>query len=119
MKLRRETLGIEKKLIREGTSELAPRKGDRVRVHYTGKLTNGQKFDGSRDKGAPFEFTVGAGEVIRGWELEVPAMKFGEKSSFRFAAEFGYGADGFPGIIPPNSTIIFELELLDRKIPIK
>lgn len=86
--------------------------GDRVTVHYVGALTNGTKFDSSRDRGTPFVFTLGAGNVIQGWELGILGMKVGETRKLVIPSELGYGASGSGGIIPPNATLIFEVELL-------
>ncbi|GMV79429.1 MAG: hypothetical protein AMXMBFR7_06130 [Planctomycetota bacterium] len=89
--------------------------GKTVSVHYTGWLTDGSKFDSSRDRGQPFEFKLGAGQVIKGWDQGVAKMKVGEKSKLTIPPEMGYGARGFPGAIPPNSTLVFEVELLAVK----
>ncbi len=87
--------------------------GKTVSVHYTGWLTNGTKFDSSLDRGKPFSFRLGAGEVIKGWDQGVLGMKVGAKVKLTIPPELGYGARGFPGAIPPNSTLVFEVELLD------
>ncbi len=89
--------------------------GDTVSVHYSGFLTDGQKFDSSIDRGAPFEFSLGAGQVIAGWERGIVGMKKGGKRTLTIPPELAYGQDGFPPIIPPNSTLIFEVELLEIK----
>jgi FKBP-type peptidyl-prolyl cis-trans isomerase len=87
------------------------RYGDKVAVHYTGKLADGSKFDSSVDRGTPFEFTIGQG-VIEGWSKGVATMKVGEKSTFTIGYEYGYGASGKPPRIPAKATLIFEIELL-------
>jgi FKBP-type peptidyl-prolyl cis-trans isomerase len=87
-------------------------RGKTVRVHYTGWLTNGKKFDSSVDRGQPFEFRLGAGEVIRGWDEGVAGMKVGGKRQLNIKPELGYGAQGYPPVIPPRSTLVFDVELL-------
>ena len=103
--------GLQYLEIRVGTGEVA-KEGSHVRVHYTGWLTTGKKFDSSVDRGQPFDFTIGNGEVIRGWEEGVAGMRVGGKRQLRIPPELGYGADGSPPTIPPNATLIFDIQLL-------
>lgn len=86
--------------------------GKTVSVHYTGTLTDGSKFDSSLDRGQPFTFQLGAGNVIRGWDEGLVGMKVGGKRRLEIPPEMAYGARGFPPVIPPNSPLIFEVELV-------
>lgn len=87
--------------------------GQSVSVHYVGTLTNGSKFDSSRDRGEPFQFRLGAGQVIKGWDQSVASMKVGGLRKLTIPPDLGYGARGFPPVIPGSSTLVFEVELLD------
>ena len=89
--------------------------GQSVTVHYVGTLTDGSKFDSSRDRGQGFTFKLGAGQVIRGWDQGVAGMKVGGIRKLTIPPELGYGARGYPPVIPPNSTLVFEVELLGVK----
>ena len=95
----------------EGTGA-QPKTGDSVRVHYTGWLENGKKFDSSHDRREPLVFAVGRGQVIKGWDEGVGSMKVGGKRKLVIPASLGYGSQGAGGVIPPNATLIFEVELL-------
>ncbi|WKZ24381.1 MAG: FKBP-type peptidyl-prolyl cis-trans isomerase [Candidatus Dojkabacteria bacterium] len=99
------------KTVQEGTGEEGAKNGQTVSVHYTGRLKDGTKFDSSLDRNEPFSFTLGAGEVIQGWDLGVLGMKIGEKRELTIPASLGYGASGV-GPIPPNATLIFEVEMI-------
>jgi FKBP-type peptidyl-prolyl cis-trans isomerase len=97
-----------------GTGELAVA-GKMAIVHYTGWLENGNKFDSSVDRGQPFSFPLGAGRVIKGWDEGVQGMKVGGKRKLTIPAKLGYGSRGAGGVIPPNATLIFDVELLGVK----
>jgi FKBP-type peptidyl-prolyl cis-trans isomerase len=101
--------------LRVGTGAEA-QAGRGVSVHYVGTLhANGQKFDSSRDRGKPFDFPLGGGRVIKGWDQGVAGMKVGGLRRLTIPPHLGYGDRGFPGAIPPNATLVFEVELLDVK----
>lgn len=104
-------MGIEIQVLREGDGVNFPRKGQRVSVHYTGSLVDGSIFDSSVDRGRVFTFSLGLGEVIKGWDEAIAQISLGEIIKLTCPAEYGYGTRGLPGIIPPNSVLIFEIEL--------
>ena len=104
--------GLKYEDIAEGDGDIATA-GQMVTVHYTGWLTDGNKFDSSKDRNDPFKFKLGAGNVIRGWDEGVAGMKIGGTRKLTIPANLGYGAQGAGGVIPPNATLVFEVELLE------
>lgn len=107
-----EELGIDDLVVGTGAEAV---NGKLVSVHYVGTLTDGTKFDSSKDRGEPFEFTLGVGEVIQGWDMGVLGMKVGGKRKLTVPSELGYGSSGAGSVIPPNATLIFDVELLEVK----
>ena len=103
--------GLEYEDVRVGNGAEA-KAGKTVEVHYTGWLTDGKKFDSSRDRGEPFAFKLGAGQVIKGWDEGVAGMKIGGQRKLTIPATLGYGSRGVGGVIPPNATLVFDVELL-------
>ncbi|KAJ6253310.1 fk506-binding protein [Anaeramoeba flamelloides] len=103
--------GITKKIIKEGTGK-KPSPFSKVRVHYVGHTSKGVKFDSSRDRNEPFEFVVGKGQVIKGWDRGIPTMKIGEMAVLTIKPEYGYGNQSMGEKIPANSTLVFEVELI-------
>ncbi len=107
-----EKLGIKDVVVGKGAEAKA---GDSVKVHYVGTLPDGKEFDASRKHGQPFDFELGAGRVIKGWDQGVAGMKVGGKRKLTVPPSLGYGPRGFPPVIPPNATLLFEVELLEVK----
>jgi FKBP-type peptidyl-prolyl cis-trans isomerase len=108
------TSGLEYWDIKKGSGKLAE-KGKKVSVHYTGWLTNGKEFDSSRDAGEPIQFDLGTGQVIKGWDEGIAGMKVGGKRQLRISPALGYGARGAGSAIPPNATLVFDVELMGVK----
>ncbi|MDO8743241.1 MAG: FKBP-type peptidyl-prolyl cis-trans isomerase [Candidatus Azambacteria bacterium] len=113
-KLTTSKQGMEIEILKEGTGAIA-KKGDTVSVHYVGVLENGTKFDSSVDRGTPFEFSLGGGQVIPGWDIGVEGMKIGEVRKLTIPSELAYGVSGAGNAIPPNATLVFEVQLLGIK----
>lgn len=109
-----EKLGIVDVVVGSGQEAMA---GDRVSVHYVGTLPDGKEFDSSRKHGQPFEFQLGKGSVIKGWDQGVPGMKVGGRRKLTIPPSLGYGARGAGNVIPPNATLLFDVELLAIKPP--
>ena len=103
---------LEIEVLQQGEG-VETKNGDKVKVHYVGTLEDGTKFDSSVDRGTPFEFTLGIGQVIQGWDLGVLGMKIGEKRKLTIPSDLGYGSSGAGNLIPPHAILIFEVELLE------
>ncbi|XP_060568757.1 uncharacterized protein LOC132727328 isoform X2 [Ruditapes philippinarum] len=106
-------MGVEVVRVSPGDGKTFPKPGDTLSMHYTGTLaSNGKKFDSSVDKGRPFQFTIGVGQVIKGWDEGVMQMSLGEKAVLNISSDYGYGPQGAGGVIPPNADLKFEVQLL-------
>lgn len=106
--------GLKIEFIQEGKGP-NPKSGQKVTVHYTGTLMTGKKFDSSRDRNQPFTFTLNAGEVIRGWDEAVSLLPIGSRVKVTIPPHLGYGPTGAGGVIPPNATLVFDIELIGAK----
>ena len=104
-----------KEITVKGAGGAKPATGQKVTAHYTGKLSSGAKFDSSKDRGRPFQFTIGIGQVIGGWDEGMATMTKGEKAVLTCTYPYAYGEEGIPGTIPPRATLHFEVELIDFK----
>jgi len=105
-------MGVTIEHISPGDGKNFPKKGDKVQIHYVGTLLSGEKFDSSRDRGEPFQTEIGVGKVIKGWDEGVPQLSLGQRAYLIATPDYAYGSRGFPPVIPPNSTLKFEVELL-------
>ena len=111
--LLKQSSGYTKRIINEGSGS-TPKAGDRLKIHYKGTLQNGFEFDSSYQRDAPFEFVIGRGQVIRGWDVGIMTMKVGERAVLTIQPDYGYGSAGVPQArIPPNAVLIFEVELIE------
>eukprot|EP00658_Telonema_sp_P-2_P078727 TRINITY_DN7442_c0_g1_i5.p1 TRINITY_DN7442_c0_g1~~TRINITY_DN7442_c0_g1_i5.p1 ORF type:complete len:151 (-),score=37.12 TRINITY_DN7442_c0_g1_i5:310-762(-) len=105
--------GVEVVTANPGDGKSFPQPGDQLTMHYCGTLADGTKFDSSRDRNQPFVFQIGVGQVIRGWDEGVMKMSKGERATLNITPDFGYGARGAGGVIPPNADLVFDVELLE------
>ncbi|XP_051944018.1 peptidyl-prolyl cis-trans isomerase Fkbp12-like [Hippocampus zosterae] len=106
-------MGVTVHVLKPGDGVNFPKKGQNVTVHYVGTLTNGEKFDSSRDRGKPFNFKIGVGQVIRGWDEGVAQMSKGQVARLTCTPDYAYGSRGHPPVIPANATLLFDVELID------
>jgi len=108
-------MGVDIETMTPGDGSTFPKNGQKITCHYVLTLTNGKKIDSSRDRGKPFEFNIGRGEVIAGWENGLSQMSVGQRAKLTISPDMGYGAKGVPGCIPPNSVLVFDVELIKVK----
>jgi len=105
-------MGVTVETLSPGDGQTFPKRGDTVTIHYVGTLTDGTKFDSSRDRRLPFVTQIGVGKVIKGWDEGVPQLSLGQKAILTCSPDYAYGPRGYPPVIPPNATLQFEVELL-------
>ncbi|KAG0259149.1 FK506 binding protein proline rotamase rapamycin-binding protein [Mortierella polycephala] len=105
-------MGVTVERLTPGDGKTFPRAGDIVTMHYVGTLNDGSQFDSSRDRNEPFRTKIGVGKVIKGWDEGVPQLSLGEKAILKITPDYGYGERGFPPVIPPDSNLTFEVELI-------
>lgn len=105
-------MGVQVETIKPGDGVTFPKSGQMVVIHFTGTLTDGKKFDSSKDRGTPLKFRIGQGQVVKGLDEGIAQMSVGEVSKLTVSPDYGYGAAGAGGVIPPHATLIFEVELL-------
>eukprot|EP01094_Clydonella_sp_ATCC50884_P023654 TRINITY_DN572_c0_g1_i1.p1 TRINITY_DN572_c0_g1~~TRINITY_DN572_c0_g1_i1.p1 ORF type:complete len:133 (-),score=33.55 TRINITY_DN572_c0_g1_i1:35-433(-) len=105
-------MGVEVQTTSPGDGKTFPKPGSQLTMHYTGTLDDGTVFDSSVTRGRPFQFQIGVGQVIRGWDEGVLKMSLGEKATLKMTPDYGYGASGAGGVIPPNANLTFDVELL-------
>lgn len=108
-------MGVQIETITEGDNKTYAKPGQTVVVHYTGTFPDGKKFDSSRDRGKPFETKIGVGQVIKGWDEGFTKLSLGQRAKLTISPDMGYGAAGAGGVIPPNATLVFDVELLAIK----
>lgn len=108
-------MGVTKEILSAGDGKTFPSVGNTLSMHYTGTLSDGTQFDSSHSRGKPFQFRIGIGKVIRGWDEGVMQMSLGEKAVLNISSDYGYGSEGAGGVIPPNAALTFEVELLTIK----
>ena len=105
-------MGVDALIITQGAGP-TPKFGQKVSVHYTGRLIDGTKFDSSRDRSTVYKFEIGKGDVIRGWDVGIEKLRKGDRAILTCSPDFAYGVKGIPGIILPNSVLIFDIEVVD------
>ncbi|OJJ33206.1 hypothetical protein ASPWEDRAFT_53236 [Aspergillus wentii DTO 134E9] len=105
-------MGVAREVVQPGDGQNYPQPGDTITIHYDGYLYDESQFDSSRQRDAPFKAPIGVGKLIKGWDEAVPQMSVGEKAILTVTGDYGYGASGFPELIPPHATLVFDVELI-------